>query len=353
VNGSWWTGDEDMDWDSQLDDVGADGVAGTQDTGELDGMPTQGEPHFGRTDLHESDQIGLTGFKQNRQHAGPGNPNPEIDNIVFYTDQNNWPQRLYNMFTDPSEPARFDSPLVANYNIAFLCASGPFRLKAGKTERFSLAVSHGADLDQIHDALARVKKIYNANYRFTPDGIVATLASRLGVDASSERVLLRWRLGQAGMARLERSASGAGWIEVGQARSDGTGDVTFEDRDIVAGGHYEYRLSVWLEGEWASADEVQVDVPSGAVLALAGLRPNPGAGRDLTIHFTLESAEPARLEMLDLAGRLVQSCEVGTLGPGQHALRLGDGARVPPGIYMLRLVQGEKIIRHARAVVLE
>src|SRR4030095_2248214 len=63
INGRWWTGDEDIDWDSFVDDVGADGVADTHDTGELDGVPTDGEPHFGRTDVHESDQIGLTGFK--------------------------------------------------------------------------------------------------------------------------------------------------------------------------------------------------------------------------------------------------------------------------------------------------
>jgi hypothetical protein len=68
--------------------------------------------------------------------------------------------------------------------------------------------------------LDRAQRIYNANYRFTPDGSTATLASRIAVDASSEHVLLRWRLGQDGMARLERSTSGAGWIEVGQSRSD-------------------------------------------------------------------------------------------------------------------------------------
>jgi hypothetical protein len=350
-NGSWWTGDEDMDWDSQVDDVGADGVADTQDTGELDGIPTQGEPNFGRTDVHESDQIGLTGFKLNRIQAGPGNPDPTRDDIVFYTDQNNWPQRLYSMFTDPSMPARFDSSLAINYNIGFLCASGPFRLKAGKTERLSLAVAYGADINEIHGALDMVQKIYAANYRFN-DGSTPTLASLMGVDASSERVLLRWRLGHDGLARLERSTPASGWLERGQARSDGTGNVTFEDRDIEAGGHYAYRLSVWSDRGWTLADEVGVDVPRTAALALAGLRPNPAVGRELTVQFTLVSAEPASLEMLDLAGRRVLTRDVGSLGPGLHVVHLGDGARVAPGVYMLRLVQGQGV-RHARAVVFE
>jgi hypothetical protein len=351
MSGRWWTGDEDMDWDFQVDDVGADGVAGTLDSGEGDGIPTQGEPHFDRTDLHESDQVGLTGFKINRIHPGPGNPDPTVDNIVFYTDQNSWPQRLYNKFTDPYEPARFDPPLTSNYNLGFLLASGPLRLGAGKTERMSVALAYGADLDQVHSTVVTAQQIYNANYQFTPDATPA-LASLIHVDASPERVLLHWRLGESGMARLERSAARSSWLEVGQARSDGTGDVTFEDRDIEAGAHYSYRLSVWSGSQWTLADAVPVDVPMGVALSLAGLRPNPATGRELTIHFSLESTAPASLEMLDLAGRVVRSREVGSLGPGRHMVRLGDGAPIRPGIYLLRLVQGEKI-RTARAVVLE
>ena len=68
----------------------------------------------------------------NRIKAGQGNPNQEVENIVFYTDPNNWPQRLYEQFTDPNPDARFDPPLAANYNIGFLFASGPFRLEAGQ-----------------------------------------------------------------------------------------------------------------------------------------------------------------------------------------------------------------------------
>ena len=59
----WWTGDEDLDWIAEFNDTGADGVFGTNDTGERDGIPTLGEPNFDKTDIDESDQIGLTGFK--------------------------------------------------------------------------------------------------------------------------------------------------------------------------------------------------------------------------------------------------------------------------------------------------
>jgi hypothetical protein len=74
--GSWWTGDEDMDWLAEFNDVGADGVKDTHDAGEGDGIPTEGEPNFDRTDLNESDQIGLTGFKYNKIKAGQGTRSP-------------------------------------------------------------------------------------------------------------------------------------------------------------------------------------------------------------------------------------------------------------------------------------
>jgi hypothetical protein len=60
LTGVWWTGDEDLDWIAEFHDTGADGVFGTNDTGEGDGKPTLGEPYFDKTDIDESDQIGLT-----------------------------------------------------------------------------------------------------------------------------------------------------------------------------------------------------------------------------------------------------------------------------------------------------
>jgi len=162
----WWPGDEDMDWTPEFDDVGADGVDETFDTGERDLMPTDGEPNFNRTDLNESDQIGLTGFKLNRIKAGQGNPNPEVDGILFYIDRENWPPRLYEKFTDPVEANRFDPPLAANYNLGFLFASGTFRLPAGARERFSLALAYGTDLQELRTNVGTVQQIYDANYQF-------------------------------------------------------------------------------------------------------------------------------------------------------------------------------------------
>jgi hypothetical protein len=178
--GSWWTGDEDMDWVAEVHDTGGDGLLDTQDTGEGDGMPSEGEPNFDRTDLNESDQIGLTGFKINRIRPGQGNPNQTVDDILFFTNSDNWPQRLYDQFTHPVEEERFDPQLTSNYNIGFLFASGPFKLRAGQTERFSLALAYGADLTELGRTVKTVQQIYDSNYRFAVPPPAPTVTAEAG-----------------------------------------------------------------------------------------------------------------------------------------------------------------------------
>jgi hypothetical protein len=192
--GRWWTGDEDMDWIAELCDKGADGIGPDDlgytgpDEGEGDGMPTSGEQNFDKTDLHESDQIGLTGFKMNRIVAGAGNPSTEVDQIVFYDDQKHWPKVLYEKFSDPDPANRYDVPVMLNYNIGFLFASGPFILKAGKKERFSLALAFGWDLYDLKKNVTVVQKIYNANYQYaTPPKMPI-----LKVESGDKYVRLMW-----------------------------------------------------------------------------------------------------------------------------------------------------------------
>lgn len=178
IQGIWWTGDEEMDWVAEHHDTGADGIFGTNDPGEKDGIPTDGETNFDRTDIDESDQIGLTGFKMNRIRAGVGSPSTAVDDIVFFDDGQQWPMRLYNIFTHPD--SAFDSPLVLNYNIGFLFASGTFTLKAGKTERFSLAMGFGEDLRELRNTTRVVQQIYKANYQFAVPPPMPTLKAYTG-----------------------------------------------------------------------------------------------------------------------------------------------------------------------------
>ncbi|MBI2416833.1 MAG: hypothetical protein HYV28_02850 [Ignavibacteriales bacterium] len=187
--GIWWTGDENMNWVAEFDDMGSDGIfnsASGTDVGEKDGIPTSGEPHFDKTDIDESDMIGLTGFKMNRIKAGVGAPTSLLDNVVFFDDGKEWPKRLYNRFTNPD--SSFDASLVQNYNIGFLFASGPFVLQPGKTERFSLALGYGKDLYELRTTTKVVQQIYKANYQFAVPPPMPTVTATAG----NKFVVLSW-----------------------------------------------------------------------------------------------------------------------------------------------------------------
>ena len=59
-------------------------------------------------------------------------------------------------------------------------ASGPFTLKAGKTERFSLALAFGADLHELRSTVKVVQAIYNANYQFAVPPPMPTVKAETG-----------------------------------------------------------------------------------------------------------------------------------------------------------------------------
>jgi len=165
--------DNDRDWNIDFDDVGRDGVDETNDFGEGDGSPTSGydfggidtglpgEPNIDKTDVDESDQVGLTSF----QYFTPASE------ITLADDDDLW---------DRMAPGFFDVPRSIINNRPqrgedgdFIYGSGYFPLLAGATERFSLALVYGGgeggfttDLADLLKHRETVQKIYNSNYRF-------------------------------------------------------------------------------------------------------------------------------------------------------------------------------------------
>ncbi|MBU1706457.1 hypothetical protein KKB28_00910 [bacterium] len=150
--------DNDGDWDPFTDDVGADGARLTGDEGEGDGIPTPGEPHFDRTDVDESDQIGLSSFEY---FSPPG--------AVRMNDDDGLWERM--------KPGRFDSTVSQPEDGDFVYGSGYFPLPPGQTERFSMALLFGEDLADITDNKATVQQIYNENYNFARPPEKATVSA--------------------------------------------------------------------------------------------------------------------------------------------------------------------------------
>ncbi|MFL3014982.1 MAG: hypothetical protein ACJZ2B_04205 [Candidatus Neomarinimicrobiota bacterium] len=145
--------DNDGDWNIATDDVGIDGMPGSGDLGEGDGLPTSGmgtelpgEPNIDKTDVDESDQIGLSSFYYFNFGVGP-----QMDD-----DPRLWEEMLPGYFNNS----------ISNTDADFLFSSGYFPLKKDLTERFSIALLFGDNLPDLVRNKQTVQTIYNQNYNF-------------------------------------------------------------------------------------------------------------------------------------------------------------------------------------------
>jgi len=181
-------------------------------------------------------------------------------------------------------------------------------------------------------------------------GAIATPTTLAFVDAhaTADRVDLRWfGAAMTGVtATVYRQPAGSVWVAIAIIAGDGSGMFSFQDLNVQPGVRYGYRLGIPAGGVEKFYGEALVNVPALA-LQLDGLRPNPANGEPV-VSFTLANGTPARLEVLDVAGRVWLAREMGDLGAGSHLVHLGGA--IPPGMYWLRLTQGNRSLL-ARGVV--
>ena len=170
--------DNDGDWNITIDDVGLDGLPGTGDFGENDGKPTSGrgtnlpgEPNIDKTDVSESDQIGLT----NVQYIASGS----LGRI--YGNDN----AFFNNYLTPGE---FYEGGTVSGDFDLFVGSGLFPMKSGAIERISMAVCLGEDTT---DALLNrdaAQITYDTDYQFASAPFVPTLTAVPG----DGKVTLYW-----------------------------------------------------------------------------------------------------------------------------------------------------------------
>ena len=188
--------DNNLDWDVRYDDVGRDGIPNTHDYGEGDGLPTSGydanrhdtglpgEPHIDKTDVRESDQIGLTSFS----YFTPASQ------IRLGDKESLWGRLLPGFFDVPK--SIINGVPQNGEDGDFMYGSGYFPLLAKGTERFSLALVYGGgnggglsvDLADLVKNKKTVQKIYDANYQFPQPPTKPTLTAVTG----DHKVTLYW-----------------------------------------------------------------------------------------------------------------------------------------------------------------
>jgi len=208
-----WSGDEDQDWVSSdeeceilNDDVGLDGVGpndlnytgpdedGSECNKKPDCTESKGcEPNFGKTDISESDMIGLKSFKLFEV------PSHTFSSSLkwFRNDQTMWDSLM--VILDPDD--RWDTFAETPANLIEVFASGPFALASLRTERISMAEIHSIDdLTGIPDPnnppnpyiLFKLKDsiqlIYEDDYRFAVPPNMPTLKA----EAGDGKVILTW-----------------------------------------------------------------------------------------------------------------------------------------------------------------
>ena len=173
--------DNDGDWDPVTDDVGLDGVADTGDRGEGDGIPTSGsgtpfpgEPNVDKTDVSESDQLGITNVQ--RFPAGSLNFSAQPDRYFWLE------------YMVPGEFWRLAPGQLEEGENDLTAASSFFPMDAGNTERFSYAVILGEDPEDVLSNREKAQETYNADYQFAKAPAVPILRGVPG----DKQVTLYW-----------------------------------------------------------------------------------------------------------------------------------------------------------------
>ncbi len=185
--------------------------------------------------------------------------------------------------------------------------------------------------------------------RIAADGVVPVQITAVRSEARDGSVRIEWYAAALDDPAPVVERDHGGWRAVGFARGRGTGIYEFEDHDVLPASRYGYRLAYTANGERRTAGEIEVDTPGRGVLAIEPVWPNPARGA-FRVSFALADAAPARLEVVDLAGRRVETRALSaTSGAGRVVL--GGDRPLPAGVYLVRIVQGGRVAT-ARAVVL-
>lgn len=148
--------DNDNDWNPATDDLGLDGLPGTFDQGEGNGVPDSGantswpgEPNIDKTDPDEIDQLGLTSFVNFYPY----------NSVLLYNDE-----QLFHL----NRPGSFvDLSPEKNGQGDFMMGTGYFALPAKGAARIAVAMVYGSDKDDLMANLMNLQSHFSSHVGVT------------------------------------------------------------------------------------------------------------------------------------------------------------------------------------------
>lgn len=230
--------------------------------------------------------------------------------------------------------------VMSMYAVAAADTLGPVR----RLEPFGdpgLQTAPLAGYDETRDAIVlfgAVNPSAPSLYEFRFDRGERPVARLRSARALPDRNELRWSAGAGAAFTLWRRAEPDPWSVLADVVADGAGTVAFDDRAVEAGAHYTYRLSA--PGRFAELAAVDVDLAASTSesIALAAPWPNPSRGA-LNVSFMTIAAQPAELEVFDVAGRRVWARRWDAPVAGPHHVTIPAGELPRSGLLFVRFLQ--------------
>lgn len=180
---------------------------------------------------------------------------------------------------------------------------------------------------------------------------VPTLVTYAVGHADPGKAVLQWRLESVSgdVIRVQRSTDTSPWEDIATIAPTTDNVVDYEDTRVEAHGRYGYRLA-WVDPQRGplTGGEVWLAIPGAWRFGLRAVHPNPTRGA-MQASFELATAGAVSVDVLDIAGRRVMVRDA-VLPAGDHVIDLSSDDALPPGLYLMRLRQGEQSA-HARVIV--
>ncbi len=169
----------------------------------------------------------------------------------------------------------------------------------------------------------------------TPTPVLLSLVSSM---VTSQLVRIEWYAAEAaGPVGVERREGEASWERIATLWSD-RGRILFEDRDVVPGRDYSYRLAVQAGADvtYTQPFTTRIPVPSLSLRARPGRDPNR-----MLFVVSASSLDPIEIVVHDLQGRRVASRLHLPRAPGESSdIELSANGGMLPGIYWATARQG-------------